>query len=303
MQEARIVVVGSINMDLVTEAPRLPHLGETVLGTRFTTVPGGKGANQAVACARLGPDVIMIGCVGNDAFGKQATDNLYEQNVITDYVETVSGVSTGIASISIEDGENSIVVVPGANYHLTPDKIKFLEPVIKEADLVLLQLEIPVDTVQITVNLAAKHDVPVILNPAPAINLPQKMLEKVSVLTPNEHELAIVLGHNPEVADFQELMNRHPGTIVMTKGSEGAYYTQDDRSIGHIPSYNVEAVDTTGAGDSFNAGLAVMLSKGHHLRDAVRYAAAVGALSVTKFGAQGGMPTKKEVEAFIRQQS
>ncbi|WP_054950359.1 ribokinase [Numidum massiliense] len=303
MSKSKVTVVGSINMDLVTETPRVPRLGETLIGTRFSTVPGGKGANQAVACARLGADVTMVGCVGGDGFGQELIDNLSRENVHTRFVERIDDVSTGIAVITIANSDNSIIVVPGANHHLTPDSVRRAEEAIEMADIVLLQLEIPLETVRETVTIAHRHGVPVILNPAPAAQLPQDLLDQVTVLTPNEHELAVISGEQADrVEGFTQLIQAFAGEIVMTKGSEGVYY-KDDKQVVHVPSFAVEVVDTTGAGDSFNAGLAVKLSQGTSLREAVRYAVAVGALSVTKFGAQGGMPTEKDVAAFLRDKS
>lgn len=301
MKRSRVTVIGSLNMDLVAETPRLPHLGETVLGKRFSTVPGGKGNNQAVACARLGAEVTFIGCVGNDTFGKQLIENLNNENIITDHIEILPDVSTGVASIIVEGGENLIVVVPGANNHLTPQKVKDKERIIKNSDIILLQLEVPLETVVKVVEIASVHGVPVILNPAPAQALPETLFEKVSVFTPNEHELAAMFGKRITGSRSpNRLMKMYPEKIVMTKGKEGAYFADKDGAVVHIPSYEVNAVDTTGAGDSFNAGLAVMLSKGKSLLEATRFAVAVGALSVTKFGAQGGMPTYDEVIQFMK---
>jgi ribokinase len=302
MKQPKIVVVGSINMDLVTETPRVPALGETVLGNRFSTLPGGKGANQAVACARLGAEVHMVGCVGNDGFGKELLENLRREGICTDDVEPVTHETTGIASIVVENGDNSIIVVPGANHALNIERVRRAESAIREADAVLLQLEIPLETVAETVQIARRCNVPVIVNPAPAAQLPDEVLRDITILTPNEYELAILLGRQPEeTKDFRTLMTAYNGKLVMTKGGDGAYYSDGNGTVAHQPGFKVDVVDTTGAGDTFNAALAVMIGQGYSMKEAVRYAVAASALSVTKFGAQGGMPTHTQVEAFLQQ--
>ncbi|WP_027414915.1 ribokinase [Aneurinibacillus terranovensis] len=302
MGRPKITVIGSINMDLVVKTDRVPKMGETVLGSQFLTTPGGKGANQAVACARLGADVTMVGCVGDDVFGRQLVENLRKENISTENVEPVTFLSTGIACITVQDGDNSIIVVPGANYAIDEEKIQQVEHLIKESNLLLLQLEIPLKSVELAVDIAHKYQVPVIVNPAPAAELPSSMLEKITVVTPNEYELETIAGQKFEQPDdFKKAIQSYAGQLVMTKGKEGAYYTAADGGIGYCPGYRVEAVDTTGAGDSFNAGLAVMLAEGKSLSEATKYAAAVGALSVTRLGAQSGMPTRHEVEQFLQE--
>lgn len=289
-------------MDLVTETPRVPAIGETVLGTGFSTLPGGKGANQAVACARLGAHVTMVGCVGNDGFGAELVQRLQEENVNVDYVEPITHTATGIASIVVENGDNSIIVVPGANHAVTPEKVRQAEAAIKQADVVLLQLEIPLAAVAEAIQIAGKYGVPVVLNPAPATALPAELLAGVAVVTPNEYELAMMLGRTPEQADdFREMMQVYSGSIMMTKGGDGAYYKQKGSNVVHQPGFQVNVVDTTGAGDTCNAALAVMMGRGADMDEAIRYAVAASALSVTKFGAQGGMPTQEEVEQFLGQ--
>lgn len=301
VKRPRITVVGSLNMDFVVTTPRVPLPGETVLGTRFSTIPGGKGNNQAIACARLGAEVTFIGCVGDDTFGHQLINNLNNENIHTQHIEFLPHVNTGVATIIVGGGENKIVVVPGANNYLTPNKVEKKADIIKYADIVLLQLEIPLETVIRTVEIAAAHEVPVILNPAPSTELPEGLFEKVSVFTPNEHELSGMFGNsNIRSRNPQQLMKLFPEKIIMTRGNKGAYFTDKKGHVVHVPSFPVDVVDTTGAGDSFNAGLAVMLSQGKSLFEATKFAVAVGALSVTKFGAQGGMPTYNEVVQFIK---
>lgn len=292
---ARIVVVGSINMDLVTLVPRFPVAGETLLGERFLTVPGGKGANQAVAAARLGAEVVMVGAVGRDAFGEQLARGLVEEGVDTTHVTTRDDVGSGTASITVAEGDNQIVVVPGANAHVTATQVEAARALIERADAVLVQMEIPLETVEATVRLGRAVDVPVILNPAPAQPLPREWLAQARYLTPNQHELAAVLG-NAGDTDFRELMRRAPCPVVLTRGGEGAWYREQGEPL-HQHGFSVDVVDTTGAGDTFNGALAVFLRDG--LEVAVRKACAAAALSVTRLGAQGGMPTRDELEAFL----
>jgi ribokinase len=302
MERPKITVIGSINMDLVTETEKVPQIGETVLGRHFTTFPGGKGANQAVACARLNADVTLIGCVGDDSFGAELLSHLQQENIFMQHVEPVTHISTGIASITVQDGDNSIIVVPGANYMLTPEKVMELEAVIRESDILLLQLEIPFSTVRQAVEVAYRNQVPVILNPAPAAELPEDLLRKISILTPNEYELERLLGlKEGEFGGNLSILKKFPGRMVLTKGSEGAYYTLSDGTLRHEKARQVRVVDTTGAGDTFNAALAVKISQGECLEEAVKYAVAASALSVTMFGAQSGMPSHIDVENFIKQ--
>ncbi|MBA2080121.1 ribokinase [Rhodanobacter sp. PCA2] len=293
----RIVVVGSINMDLVTLAPRFPGPGETVLGSRFFTTHGGKGANQAVAAARLGAEVSMVGALGRDAFGDQLHAGLAQEGVDLAHVARLDDVGSGSASITVAEGDNQIIVVPAANARVTPAQVEAAHPAIACADAVLVQLEIPLDAVEATLRLARRENVPVILNPAPAQKLPAEWLQLASLLTPNQHELATMLGDDANT-DFRELMRRAPCPVVLTRGGEGAWYRDDAHpEPAHQPGFAVDVVDTTGAGDTFNGALAVFLHEG--LPQAVRKASAAAALSVTKLGAQGGMPSAREVEALL----
>lgn len=292
---ARIVVVGSINMDLVTLAPRFPAPGETLLGERFLTVPGGKGANQAVAAARLGAEVTLVGAVGRDAFGALLLRGLADEGVGITHVATRDNVGSGTASIIVAEGDNQIIVVPAANASVTPEQVEAARTRVERADAVLVQMEIPLETVEATVRLGHALGVPVILNPAPAQRLPGEWLALVRYLTPNQHELATVLGGGAD-EDFRELMGRAPCPVVLTRGGEGAWYREQGEPS-HQRGFAVDVVDTTGAGDTFNGALAVHLHEG--LEMAVRKACAAAALSVTRLGAQGGMPTRAELEAFL----
>src|SRR5690242_6413906 len=266
----RIVVVGSINMDLVTQAPRFPQPGETLLGNGFVTVPGGKGANQAVAAARLGAEVALVGALGRDAFGDQLHAGLLGEGVDLQHVQRLDGQASGTASIAVAAGENQIVVVPAANAGLMPAHVEAAHAVFARADAVLVQMEIPLEAIEATLRLGERLGVPVILNPAPARPLPAEWLALARYLTPNQHELAMLLGADP-AEDFRDLMRRAPVPIVLTRGSEGAWYHERGEPA-HQSGFAVEAIDSTGAGDTFNAALAVFLHEG--LASAVRKACA-----------------------------
>lgn len=295
----RIVVVGSINMDLVTLAPRFVAPGETLTGDRFLTIPGGKGANQAVAAARLGASVAIVGAIGDDAFGEQLHAGLIAEGIDVSHVTRIDGIGSGTASITVAGGENQIVVVPAANGRVTPAHVEAARELIRSADALLVQLEIPLDAVDTALRIAADADVPVILNPAPAQRLPVEWLARVRFLTPNEHELATVLGDDGST-DFRELMRRAPCPVVLTRGSDGAWFRDGDVEPSHQTGFKVDAVDSTGAGDTFNAALAVYLAEG--LDVAVRKACATAAIAVSRLGAQGGMPRADEVDAFLETQ-
>lgn len=297
MSSPKITVVGSINMDLVTETSIIPDQGMTILGDKFSTMPGGKGANQAIAAARLGAEVRMIGCVGDDSFGKTVMENLKNEGILVDSVEPVTDYFTGIANIMIYEQDNRIIVVPGANYRLTPEMIETHKADIAISDVVLIQLEIPYKTVEATVDLAHQYGVKIVLNPAPARKLPETLLNKINYLTPNEYELAEMLGVEGKTS-IQKLMQQAGSHYIVTNGKNGVYYLENQDPV-HVPGYDVSAVDTTGAGDTFNGAFAVAISAGWSLKQACKFANAAGALSVTKFGAQTGMPTLPEVKQFL----
>ena len=291
----KVLVVGSINMDLVVQAERFPGPGETLLGQSFHTFPGGKGANQAVAARRLGAQVAMLGCVGDDAFGRQLRGQLEAEGIDTRSVRTESAVSTGVAAITVSQAENSIIVVPGANHALSPADVLAAENAFATADVVLCQLEIPLETAEAAAAMAEKHGKPFILNPAPAVPLSQALRARATLLTPNEHELAILLS-GPDSA-WQQQLARYPERILMTRGADGAWFAGRDGALHHQPAFPVSAVDTTGAGDTFNGALAAYWGKS--FGEMTRLACAASALSVTRAGAQGGMPTQGELEVFL----
>jgi ribokinase len=308
---ADIVVIGSLNMDLVVRVARMPRGGETVPGGDLQLIPGGKGANQAVAAARLGSSVAMVGRVGNDAFGPRLVDGLGSQGVDVTHVTADTDIATGTAMILVDDrGENSIVVSPGANGRVGRQDVDCAEPLLRGARLLLLQFEIPQRTVEYALEAAARHGVPAILNPAPARPIPASLLAGVQYLVPNETEAALLSGIEVQGLDSAEaaalgLLALMPqgGTlrggpaIVLTLGQQGALLVSHERVL-HVPARAVNVVDTTAAGDAFIGGLSVALSQGAALDDAVHYAVCAGTLAVTKLGAQTSLPSAGEVEAF-----
>ncbi len=289
-------------MDIVVETERTPDMGETILGNKVHFVPGGKGANQAVAAARLGAHTTLIGAVGEDEFGAKLLASLGENQVNIGAVKMVKGVSTGVALIVIANRDNQIIVVPGANLLCLADDLDQHESFIQQADVVLLQLEIPLETVCAAAEIAKRHGKKVILNPAPARELPRDLLKHVDVITPNRSELGLLTGYpikdNELEKAMQSLLDLGPQTVITTLGSKGAAYLARGGDLQMVPSYKVPVVDSTGAGDAFNAGVAYALSSGMELKDAVLFASKVSALAVTKLGAQAGMPSREEVEAF-----
>jgi ribokinase len=294
---SRVLLIGSINMDLVVEADSFPRQGETQFGRSFATYPGGKGANQAVAAARLGASVSLIACVGKDAFGAELLAGLKAEGVDTRWVQQVD-VATGMASITLAGGDNAIMVVSGANNAVSPAQLDAAEAAFAGADVVLAQLEVPLATVEHAAMLAARHGKPFILNPAPAQPLPETLLQRVSLLTPNEYELAVALDSQQS---WQQLLASRPAGIVMTQGRQGASYADAQGQLQQIAGFAVEAVDSTGAGDTFNGALAAFWPLG--LAEAVRRANAAAALSVTRHGAQSGMPTLAALQQFLEQQA
>ncbi len=289
---SEIAVVGSINVDLVFVAEKRPKAGETIFGNEFLTNPGGKGANQAVAAAKLGKSVSMIGCVGNDVYGKMILKNFSSHGVDTSMVE-VHSVSTGVAGIVVDNEDNSIVVIPGANQFLDQTMINKYIEFIKKAKIVILQHEVSMDVIEYVISFCYDHNILTILNPAPARNVPEHIIQKVSYLTPNEHEVIEIFGEQP----LEHLIQRYPNKLIVTQGEEGVVFFDGEKEC-HVDSLNVDVVDTTGAGDTFNGALATCLVSGKTLLESVEYANKVAAISITKFGAQGGMPTSEEVENF-----
>lgn len=286
----KIAVVGSINADLVTRCSRFPIPGETLIGDDFSVFPGGKGANQAVACAKMGADVFMIGCVGNDTNGRFLLDNFLEQSVDIKNVEVLSNISSGVAPIFIAENDNMIVVVPGANAKVSPQVVEKASEVLLHSNVVLLQLEIPMETVRFTAELCFKNGIPVILNPAPAQKLTRELIDYCTYITPNEIEITQIFND-----DFENVLKQFPNKIIMTAGADGVYY-HDGKELIHIEASKVEVVDTTGAGDTFNGALAVGLADGMLLCDAIKFASKAAACSIQKLGAQTAMPTREKIQ-------
>jgi ribokinase len=304
-----IVVVGSINLDLVVGADRIPQVGETIIGNSFNTFYGGKGANQAVAAAKLGYPVSMVGNVGNDAFGTQLRDGLENAGVDTTYVNTVEGAS-GVALITTgRRGENNIVVVPGANGQLTPKLLEKAATILERAGFLLAQLEIPLETVDYLAQFAERHDIPLMLDPAPARELPTALLRRLTWITPNETETLELLKTNFENGDqgsyaaAERLLDCGVKNVLLKLGSRGCLIAQGTLAKERIPAFSVDAVDTTAAGDAFNAGFAVGLMRGSTVVRSAIFASAVAAISVTRPGAQPSMPTGNEVDRFLEQHS
>jgi ribokinase len=304
-----IVVLGSINLDLVVGAERIPQVGETIIGDGFNTFYGGKGANQAVAAAKLGYPVSMLGTVGDDAFGTQLRNALEDSGVDATHVTTVEGAS-GVALITTgRSGENNIVVVPGANGKLTPKLLEKATALLEHAGFLLTQLEIPLETVEYLAQFAERHNIPLMLDPAPARELSGSLLRRVTWITPNETETAVLLRSNFEnddqgaAAAAERLLDCGVKNVVLKLGSRGCLIAQGTLAKERVPAFPVNAVDTTAAGDAFNAGFAVSLMRGSKVAESAIFASAVAAISVTRPGAQPSMPTAMDVERFLEEHS
>lgn len=300
----KILVIGSSNMDLVVQVPRCPAAGETLFGSSFTTNYGGKGANQAVAVARIGSGVTFMTKLGNDTFGQQMRQHFSEEGMDLTHILTDAESPTGTALITVEDkGENRIIVVPGANARLTENDAESLSDEINSCRFVLTQLEIPLPTVLHIAEMTSAAGKQLILNPAPARPLPDSLLQKVFLITPNETEAEILTGirvSDVESARRAALWFREKGVqqIVITMGSQGAFVFTDDFQ-GMVPAYKVKAIDTTAAGDVFNGALTVALSEGKTTADAARFGCAASAIAVMRPGAQSSIPTRTEIDAFL----
>jgi len=299
-----IVVFGSINMDLVARVPRLPAPGETLTGHGFFTAPGGKGANQAVACARLGAATRMIGRVGDDVFGGELRGSLQGYGVDITGVAVHPGAASGVAVITVDDAaENEIIVVPGANGVVGREDLVRLAAALDGARVLLLQLEVPLDAVVAAAEMGRRRGVTVILDPAPARPLPEALYAAVDILTPNESEAAALVGFPLDdpgaiVRASQTLLTRGAHSVIVKLGGKGVCWSDGLESV-HFPAFPVEAVDSVGAGDAFNGGLAVGLSDGLDMAAAIRWGLAAGALSVMKSGAQPSMPDRAAVEILL----
>jgi ribokinase len=300
---ADVFVLGSINQDFILKVERRPNPGETVTNAELSTGSGGKGANQAAAAALLGASVTFLGRVGDDEFGEPLVRALGEKGIDTTLIERASGASTGAAFITVTpDGENAITVAPGANRSLTPEDVDAASEAIRDARVLVAQMEIPVETVLQAVEVAAEMGTRTLVNLAPIFEIPHELLERLDPLVVNEHEAAFLLGSEVEGVDgalsaVSRLLSLGSRSAVITVGEAGAVFANGE-STGHLPAPKVDVVDTTGAGDAFVGALAVQLARGVPLEEAVAYAVRAGAAAVTKEGAQGALPTPDVVEAF-----
>jgi len=307
LKKSKIVIVGSYNTDLMSKTPWLPKQGETVLGGPFKLGPGGKGSNQAVAASRLGAEVHFIGCVGEDYFGEIARNNFIKEKINIDYLKISRINHTGMALILVDDktAENMIVVAPGANMEINILLVENARDIIVSADVVLLQLEISVEIVEYVVKMVYESNKAIsILNPAPGKKLERKVWEKVSLITPNRSELELITNRSIVTVEeaekaAQEVISVGVKNVIVTLGGEGALVVNTDKTT-YVPSYQVDIVDTTGAGDAFNGGLAIALSEGKDLVEATKFANAAAALKVTKIGTAPAMPYREEVERFLK---
>ncbi len=295
----KILVIGSLNMDLVTMSERHPKLGETIIGKSFFQIPGGKGGNQAVAISKLGGDVTMFGCVGKDSYGDILIEELKKNDVNIDSVKKVEK-NTGIATIVVdENADNTIIVVPGANFEIGIEDIDKNIELIKDADIVLLQLEIPIDVVEYILKKSKEYNKITILNPAPAEKLSAEIIKNVDYLVPNETELELLSGmptnSQEEVLEAsKKLMKMGVKNLIVTMGKNGSIFVGEDKVV-NVGIHKVKAVDPTAAGDSFIGGVIRVLAEGKKIEEAMEFGARVGAITVTKEGAQSSLPTWDEV--------
>jgi len=296
-----IVVIGSLHMDLVINSPRMPRLGETLTGWGFMTCPGGKGSNQAVAAARLGGRVTMIGNVGSDLFGQSLIAGLDADQVDHQAVSMLPDAATGTATIMVVGGDNLIIVDPGANSRLTPDQLDGWEDLIKSASLLLLQLEIPIETVKHAISIARKHQVKIMLDPAPAVPLEIDLIKQVDIFKPNEHECQIATGLKADTVQdaimaVRELYQLGVQLPIVTLGSQGVvYYSAEEQTAYHVPAYPATVVDTTAAGDSFSGALAVGITSGKTISEAILFANQASSITISRPGAQPSLPNLADI--------
>lgn len=287
----KISVVGSINMDMTVTAERIPLKGETLIGRDVHYIPGGKGANQAVAMARLGAEVEMFGCVGDDSNGQALIKNLKDEGVRTDNIKVMENTPTGIALITVGDNDNTIVVVAGANGKVDKTYVDSIADELEKSDMVVLQHEIPIETVEYVADFCSKKNIKVVLNPAPACPLKQETIDKITYLTPNEHEAVILFGEG----SVEEFLRKYPEKLLITQGSKGVSTCLKSGEILLVPARPAKVSDTTGAGDTLNGAFSVKIAQGAEMAEALRFANVAASLSTEKFGAQGGMPTYEAV--------
>lgn len=303
----KIIVIGSLNIDFVVDVDRMPVVGETVLAKGFELIPGGKGANQAYAAGKLGAEVTMLGAVGNDAYGDRLCESLKSAGVRIDHLKRLDGVSTGIALITVNgEGDNSIIVVQGANKAVDREYIDSKLDLLRECDIVIFQLEIPLDTVTYAAQKAKEYGKTVILDPAPAVaGLPEELLRSVDIIKPNATELEILTGSGNATNDLKRASDiikaRGVKNVLVTLGGQGAFLNDCDGNARRFYTQDVKVIDTTAAGDSFTAAVAVSLAKGEELASAIEFADKVATIVVTRKGAQSSVPSIQEVEEYIGQ--
>ena len=299
-----ITVIGSSNTDLIMQVDNIPNPGETILATQFSITPGGKGANQAVAAARAGGAVNFIACIGKDIFGDNAIEVLKKENIDTSFIHRNNDTPSGIAMVYVDsNAENSISIAPGSNFELSPKNIDKSFDRIFENKIILAQLEVPIETVEHTARISRKHGITYILDPAPAELLSDDLLRNIDIITPNETEAEKLTGiavtdETSARAACKKLHDRGTDTIIITMGSRGVFLSNSAHSL-LLPSYKVDPIDTTGAGDIFNGALAKSLSEDSDIIEAIKFANAAAAISVTKFGAQASAPKESEIRALL----
>ncbi|WP_223592629.1 ribokinase [Neobacillus bataviensis] len=294
----KIAVVGSINIDYFVEADRLPKLGETLLGNSFFLSLGGKGANQAVAASRLGGSVALFGSVGDDENSKIILENMKKEKVTVNNLNVAEGTTTGAAFIELCNSENRILVVPGANNLTDVSYIKTVSEELLNYDVVLFQMETPLEMMEYIVPVLYDRQKTIIVNPAPAHKIRQDILDKITYITPNEYEYQMVLDSEDSM---EALLEKYPNKLIITRGTDGVSYF-DGQALINVPVIKVEAVDTTGAGDTFSGAFAVGIAEGKKLRESIRFANVAAGLSVMKKGAQTGMPYRHEVELLLKEE-
>lgn len=295
----KIAVVGSINSDYFVEADVLPKTGETILGNNFFRALGGKGANQAVAASRLGAQVSFFGSVGNDDNGNFAKDTFLQENIETSFLHFENNAHTGAAFVEISNSENRIIVIPGANSYTNKQYVDSRLEQILMHDIFIFQLEIPMETIDYLIPILYEHQKIIIVNPAPAQLIKQDILEKITYLTPNEHEYQVVLDNC--VSSMEEALTKFPNKLMITCGQDGVKFFDGNRIV-HIPAHVVKAVDTTGAGDTFCGAFAVAIANGKELSECIDFGNIAAAFSVQKKGAQAGMPRKQDVDQIIKEE-
>ena len=303
----KILVIGSLNIDMVMNVKKMPVAGETIIADQFSLIPGGKGANQACAIGKLGGDVTMLGAVGDDETGRILTDNLADAGVDVSHIKREKDARTGTAIITVnEEGNNSIIVIAGANHKVDKSYIDSKIDLIQASDIVIFQLEIPLETVVYAAQKAKEMGKYVILDPAPARqDIPQELYSCLDLIKPNEIELGMLLGMDTNTKDDLEaqaiqLKSKGIDNVLVTMGGDGAFLAAENNEISRYPTMDVKVVDTTAAGDSFTAGVAVSLAKGEDLASAIRFADKVATIVVTRKGAQSSIPSSKEVEEFVK---